>query len=111
MSVEEKSSGSSLRKVLGVFDGIAILIFYGLSTLALFKMRKKNIGGPDIFRVPFYPFLPLVSLLMIFVLIFLRAYFEWQNSLVDLAFIVTGIPFAFYWCRKKRKKKDELKTV
>lgn len=108
MSVEEKASGSSLRKVLGVFDGIAILIFYGLSTLAFFKMRKENIGGPDIFHVPFYPFLPFVSLLLILGLIFLRAYFEWQKSLVDLAFIVTGIPFAFYWCRRKRNETDEI---
>ncbi len=103
--------------IRGTFETIAaglvfaILIFYGISTLALFKMRRENIGGPDIFRVPFYPFLPLVSLLLIFGLITLRAYFEWQKSLVDLAFIVTGIPFAFYWCRKKKKTKDELKTT
>ena len=94
--------------IRGTFETIAsglvfaILIFYGLSTLALFKMRRENIGDPDIFRVPFYPLLPLISLLLIIALILLRAYFEWQKSLVDLAFIVTGLPFAFYWCRKKR---------
>ena len=94
--------------IRGTFETIAaglvfaILIFYGLSTLALFKMRRENTGGPDIFRVPFYPYLPLISLLLIVGLILLRAYFEWQKSLVDLAFIVTGLPFAFYWCRKKR---------
>jgi APA family basic amino acid/polyamine antiporter len=93
--------------IRGTFETIAsglvfaILIFYGLSTLALFKMRRENIGGADIFRVPLYPFLPLVFLFLILCLILLRAYFEWQKSLADLAFIVTGIPFAFYWCRKK----------
>ena len=93
--------------IRGTFETIAaglvfaILIFYGLSTLALFKMRRENTGGPDIFRVPFYPYLPLISLLLIVGLILLRAYFEWQKSLVDLAFIVTGFPFAFYWCRRK----------
>ncbi len=87
----------------------AILIFYGLSTLALFKMRQQGIGGPDIFRVPLYPILPLLSLLMILALIVLRAVFEWEQSLVDLAIIATGIPFAFYWNRKKGKaiKRDE----
>jgi APA family basic amino acid/polyamine antiporter len=103
--------------IRGTFETIAaglvfaILIFYGLSTLALFKMRRENIGDPDIFRVPFYPVLPLVSLFLIGGLILLRAYFEWQKSLVDLAFIVTGIPFAFYWVRKKRdrdKKVDQI---
>lgn len=94
--------------IRGTFEAIAsgmvfaILIFYGLSTLSLFKMRKENIGGPDIFRVPFYPILPLLSLVMIFGLILLRAVFEWQKSLFDLLFIATGIPFAFYWVKKKR---------
>ena len=96
--------------IRGTFETIAaglvfaILIFYALSTLALFKMRRENIGDPDVFRVPFYPVLPFVSLLLIIGLILLRAYFEWQKSLVDLAFIVTGIPFAFYWCRRKSVK-------
>jgi APA family basic amino acid/polyamine antiporter len=95
--------------IRGTFETIAsglvfaILIFYGLSTLALFKMRRDRIGGENIFRVPLYPFLPLLSLLLIISLIILRAWFEWQKSVVDLAFIVTGIPFAFYWCRKKRQ--------
>jgi len=98
--------------VRGTFETIAsglvfaILLFYGLSTLALFKMRGKNWGEKNIFRVPFYPFLPLISILLILGLIVLRAYFEWQKSLVDLAFIVTGIPFAFYWCRKNREKHE-----
>ena len=78
-----------------------ILIFYGLSTLSLFKMRKDNIGGTDIFRVPFYPVLPIVFVMVILVLLFLRAMFEWQNSATDLVFIVTGLPFAIYWIRKK----------
>jgi APA family basic amino acid/polyamine antiporter len=101
--------------IRGTFETIAsglvfaILIFYGLSTLALFKMRRDRIGGENIFRVPLYPFLPLLSLLLITGLIILRAWFEWQKSLVDLAFIVTGIPFAFYWCRKKTNPSNEQK--
>jgi len=95
--------------IRGTFETIAsglvfaILIFYGLSTLALFKMRRDRIGGEHIFHVPLYPFLPLLSLLLIMSLIILRGWFEWQKSVVDLAFIVTGIPFAFYWCRRKNK--------
>lgn len=103
--------------VRGTFETIAsglvfaILIFYGLSTLALFKMRRESIGEAGAFSVPLYPFLPLVSFLMIAGLIVLRAYFEWQKSAVDLAFIVTGIPFAIFWCRKKRTNKDECITA
>ncbi len=101
--------------IRGTFETIAaglvfaILIFYGLSTVALFKMRKDNIGGSDIFRVPLYPFLPLLSLLMITALLILRGVFEWQKSLVDLAFIATGVPFAFYWCRRKNTATNQIK--
>ena len=95
--------------IRGTFETIAtglvftILIFYGLSNLALFKMRRNNIGGQDIFRVPLYPFLPLCSLVMILGLLVLRAIFEWQRSATDLVFVVTGIPFALYWCRRKNR--------
>lgn len=95
--------------IRGTFETIAtglvftILIFYGLSTLSLFKMRKDNLGGADIFRVPFYPVLPIIFVLVIVVLLTLRVVFEWQNSATDLVFIVTGIPFAIYWVRKKGK--------
>jgi APA family basic amino acid/polyamine antiporter len=95
--------------IRGTFETIAsgmvfaILIFYGLSTLTLFKMRKEKIGGTDIFRVPLYPALPILSLVMILGLLVLRAVFEWQKSVFDLLFIATGIPFAFYWVRKKKR--------
>jgi APA family basic amino acid/polyamine antiporter len=77
--------GGAILIIRGTFETIAtglvftILIFYGLSTLALFKMRRDRIGGTN------------------------RAIFQWQNSAVDLVFIVTGIPFAFYWVRRREK--------
>jgi len=101
--------GGAILIIRGTFETIAtglvftILIFYGLSTLALFKMRRDRIGGTNIFRVPLYPFLPVLSLLFIIGLLILRAFFQWQNSAVDLVFVVTGIPFAFYWIRRREK--------
>ena len=69
-------------------------------------MRKEDIGGTDIFRVPLYPYLPLLLLILVCCLIVFRAVFEWQNSLIDMAFIATGIPFAFYWCRRQNNSKE-----
>lgn len=85
----------------------AVLIFYVLTTLALFKLRKNEVGGQNIYRVPFYPFLPGVYLLGILTLIGFRAIFEWENSLVDLAFIATGLPFALIWCRRANRLDPE----
>ena len=80
-----------------------LLIFYALSNLALFQMRKDDIGGEDVFEVPLYPYLPLVSLFFIVALLVVRAIFEFKQSLIDLTFIITGIPFAIYWCYFKGK--------
>jgi hypothetical protein len=124
----------SLRKVLGVSDGVAVLIgimigagiystpqiiagylssfqtiiafwilvgiFQILNTLALFKLKKNKIGGEDVYRVPLFPILPIIFLVGIIVLLVFRAVAEWENSLVDLAFIASGIPFSFIWCRE-----------
>ncbi len=79
----------------------AVLIFYVMTTLALFKLRRKGVGEEDCFRVPMYPYLPALYLLGLVVLICVRGIFEWQNSLMDLAFIATGLPFALVWVRRR----------
>ena len=85
----------------------AILIFLIFNILALFKLRSHNVGGSSVFKVPFYPWLPILYLAGIIFLIVFRAIFEWQNSLADLAFIATGIPLSFIWLKKNKEKKNE----
>lgn len=100
--------GSVILILRGSFENIvagmvfAILIFYTFTTLALFKMRKNNVGGDDVYKVPLYPLLPGIYLAGIICLLVFRAIFEWQNSLVDIAFIATGLPFSIIWLRKKK---------
>ena len=92
----------------GSFEAIAagmvfaILIFYTLTTLALFKLRRGDVGGEGVFRMPFYPLLPSIFLVGIVGLLVLRAVFDWQKSLIDFAFIATGLPISFFWLSKKR---------
>jgi len=85
----------------------AILIFYTFTTLALFKMRREQIGGDQVYRMPWYPVLPGLYLMGIVTLVVLRVVYNWQDSLVDLAFIATGLPFSVFWlCRKRATKKE-----
>ena len=86
----------------------AILIFYALTALSLFKLRKKDPDQKNIFRVPFYPILPGIYFVGILTLLVLRAWAEWQNSLIDMAFIASGLPFSFIWVRKGIKGKKKL---
>ena len=98
--------GAVILLVRGTFETIvagmvfAILIFYAFTTVALFILRKREIGGEEVYRMPLYPWLPGLYLAGIVMLLVLRAFFEWEKSLADLAFIATGLPFALIWVRK-----------
>jgi len=92
----------------GTFEVIAagmvfgILIFWALNAVALFKLRRMDVGGRDVYRVPFYPVLPGIYLAGILVFLVTRGLIEWKRSLVDLAFIATGLPFYFFWRRRRK---------
>ncbi len=98
----------------GTFEVIAagmvfgVLIFWALNTIALFKLRTKDPGGGDFYRVPLYPVLPAVFLAGILVFLVFRAATDWRRSIEDVAFIATGIPFYFFWMRKRKKGKPSL---
>jgi amino acid transporter len=100
---------AAILMIRGTFETIvagmvfAVLIFYVLTTLALFKLRKNEVGGQEVYRVPLYPLLPGLYLAGILALLIFRAIFEWEKSLVDLAFIATGLPFFLIWYRKGDK--------
>ena len=100
--------GAVILIVRGSFETImagmvfAVLIFFAANTLALFKFRREGVGNKDGFRMPLFPWLPALYFIVVVLLIILRAIYEWQNSLADLAFIATGLPFWLIW-RKKIK--------
>lgn len=101
--------GAAILLIRGQFEtivagmGFAILIFYTFTTVALFKLRKEGAGN-NVYRMPFYPVLPVLYLAGILTLIIFRAYYQWHDSLVDLAFMATGLPFGLFWCRKANKQ-------
>jgi APA family basic amino acid/polyamine antiporter len=81
----------------GSFENIAagmvfaILIFYTMTTLALLKFRREGVGEAQAFRMPGYPF---------------RAIFEWEKSLVDIAFVATGLPISWFWLNRGKSTSD-----
>lgn len=81
----------------------AVLIFYTFTTMALFKFRRQKLGGEEVYKMPLYPILPAIYLLGLILLIVIRIYFEWEKSLVDMVFLASGLPFAFFFVNKKWK--------
>jgi len=102
---------SVILLVRGTFETIAsgmvfaILLFYILTTLCLIKLRMKKTGEESVYKVPGgWP--PLIIYLGgIFTLVMFRLVFEWQQSLIDAAFITTGVPFYLIWKRGWKKKR------
>ena len=95
--------------VRGSFENIAagmifaILIFYSMTTLALFKFRREKVNEDQAFRMPGYPVLPAIYLIGVVALVVFRAIFEWEKSLVDLAFVASGIPVSLFWFWKRKR--------
>lgn len=101
--------GAVILIVRGSFESIAtgmvfiILIFYAVTTAALFVLRHREVGVEHkIFRVPGYPILPALYLLLLVALILVRGILDWQQSLIDLSFVLSGIPAAIYFFWKRR---------
>ena len=77
-----------------------ILIFYIVTTLALFRFRKLNIGQEG-YRIPLYPLLPLIYLIGLIVLVSLRLFYQFNLSIQDLSFVLTGVPIYFLFFKQK----------
>jgi len=82
----------------------AILIFYTLTTLAVFKLRRRKIGEDIAWKMPLYPLLPIVYLVGVVGLLIVRIIFEFEKSLIDFAFVASGLPVSYFWLRKGKKQ-------
>ena len=106
--------GTVILLVRGSFENIAtgmvfvILIFYAVTTAALFVLRYRKVGEDNtIFKVPGYPVLPAFYLLLLVALILVRGVLDWQQSLIDISFVLSGFPVAayFFWRRRGNASK------
>ena len=106
--------GAVILLVRGSFETIAtgmvfvILIFYAVTTAALFVLRHRKVSADHtIFKVPGYPALPALYLLLLVALILVRGVLDWQQSLIDLSFVLSGFPVAayFFWQRRRNASK------
>jgi APA family basic amino acid/polyamine antiporter len=76
-----------------------ILIFYTFTTAAFFKFRILDIGESG-YRMPLYPLLPSIYLCGLISLVILRIYYQFNLSMQDLLFVVSGIPVYFLFFKK-----------
>ncbi len=95
--------GTFILVVRGSFETIitgmlfVILIFYAFTTISIFILRRRNVAQGPVFRMPGYPWLPGLYLAVVVGLVLVRAITNWQQSLIDLAFVAAGLPAAAFF--------------
>ena len=89
----------------GTFDRLtdmaifAAFLFYSLLAVGLIKMKRKGIIKE---KVPFYPWAPLIFILVSTGLLISTFITQPKLSLIGLCLMLTGIPFYYYFKRGKR---------
>jgi amino acid transporter len=80
-------------------------IFYGLGAAAIFPIRRANQGKTVPYRVPAYPFTPLLFVLAALAIVGNAIYGaikdprEFTYLLVAIALMLLGLPGYFFWTR------------
>jgi len=82
-------------------------IFYGLGAAAIFPIRRANAGKPIPYRVPGYPFTPIVFVLAAIAIVSnaifaaIRDPHEFLYLLVAIGLMLLGLPGYFFWSRNR----------
>jgi APA family basic amino acid/polyamine antiporter len=76
-------------------------ILYAMSTASVIVLRRKRPGMPRPYRTWGYPVLPVLFVLSATGLVLSTLVKSPRESLLGLALIVAGIPFYWYWKRRK----------
>lgn len=102
------ASAAGFAKLAGgvVFIG---WIFYGLGAACIFPIRRANAGKPTPYRVPGYPFTPLLFVFAALAIVGNAIYaavkdpHEFTYLLVAIALMLLGLPGYFFWSRRESR--------
>ena len=100
---------ASILTLTGTYDQLftyvifAGWIFFVLGAIAVFIIRRKNPTANRAFRVPGYPYVPLLFVLVATWFVINTLVEQTADSLVGLLLLLIGIPFFLYWKSQVRR--------
>lgn len=77
------------------FTAAVFWIFFFLTGVSVFILRRKDPDLPRPFRVPGYPIVPIIFCLWCAYMVYGAITYKWKESLIGLAILAAGIPFFF----------------
>ncbi len=111
VSIAVQGLVASILAVSGTFDQLtdavvfASWIFYGLTAGAVFRLRKRGIGEATVFRVPLYPFLPIVFIVLAIVLLINTIITAPGLTAIGLGVMALGLP-VYVWMGRSQAQKS-----
>ena len=90
-----------------IYMGFALSIFPVVTMLALMKLRKtqakdKTIKkGPQLYKTPFYPLLPIFFILVSIYLMVFSFIQNWKSCMFAVTVVLLGIPVYYGWQKYK----------
>lgn len=79
-----------------------VLVFYILTILGIYRLRRTRPDLPRPYKAPGYPFLPAVYVVIALALAILLLFFETQYTLPGLGIILAGIPIYYLLIRRQQ---------
>ncbi|PYX95375.1 MAG: amino acid transporter [Acidobacteria bacterium] len=76
-------------------------IFYGLAAAAIFSYRRRHPELERPYRVPGYPWTPLLFVLAAALLVVNAVFSAGKNALIGLTIVGLGLPAYFLWRRRR----------
>lgn len=75
----------------------AVLIFYILTIIGIFILRKKRPDAERPYKAFGYPFIPIIYIAAATVICLVLLFYKPSTSLPGLAIVLTGVPVYFIW--------------
>ena len=87
-----------------IYSGMVLSFFMGLTLSAIFPLRSQSRPPDPVYRSPWYPFLPALLVGGAALVVGSSMWHRPVEGLYGAATVAAGLPFYFYWKRKKRPK-------
>ncbi len=106
-SLRLQGAWTTMLVISGSFDALtdmlifASFIFYGATTVGVFLLRRRMPDVPRPYKVIGYPVVPALFLVFCAYLIVNTLINRPYEAGIGLLLMATGVPFYFYWSRRK----------
>jgi APA family basic amino acid/polyamine antiporter len=116
---------TSILVITGTFDILTDMLifvswfFYAMGALGVFVLRRKMPDAKRLYRVVGYPFVPAIFVVFAFAFVIFTVFNDIQmyrngrsefiNSIFGTVLVFIGIPFYFYFIKKKQNEEKHLR--